>query len=906
MKKFIFFLIVLASVISCKTEVQNTPQAQDTTLKSIVIKRNSGLAKTISPVPLSYNYELKKDINAGNHLVIEATANDPRATIHFDREATPKTSKEYKAYKPKIFILVKNGGSSSTYTININKPKEEASLQSLIVTQGGKPVKSFTEPIAKTNTVRLTKIVSGMDYLTVEAKPKHSSCSIYFDDESIAKVEKNYTKGQSQIKIKVKGGKDEKEYILTIEEPEDETGIQKLLIKQNNVVLKDLNSDIQKVINVDLIDKVTSAKFVMLEVTPKKSDAQVFFDGTLSTSKKQKYESYQNAVKITIKKGSVETEYKVNFNEPSIPVPQNYSVKCNVIDSLGGTNVKEVKIEVFEGDSTTVSKVMNTDAEGNAYFDLDGDKYYTFVCTKKGSAGSRVESVYVPLNKRIFLPIIMRDGAKGALSIAPEVSELSIRNGGTETALDKNYEFDFSKLGNYATINVTVKLKSKRIIPDLNTDSKNFGIALNIGSPFSTKSSGAISLSPVPNGNGSTILIGSDGVVTQKFSVPCSNLLAEDGENTLYFTIYDILGNRCERHQRVTFKNSSFINQNENPDNKFSNFSAHSERYYRSLGTFGMNEEEGIQTSACVVFSFKFEKREHFAKINVLRRPYQEGDITENWEVVYVKHYEKTFRGDKDGLFQLNDDSGSLRDGEVYQYKLEAYNSKGKVTSPVATIKIMEAFNVLLTTPKNRLEVPLTNIANQDFAFKISKKSLWTSSDYFYFDVLIHAEDIYTNGSNVGLMFAAMLKYHLNGKKDLEVAKYDQWNINRLYRNYMDYNPQTTNLDDLVKYMDGTVTLTNKFFKEASFNVVSKTLSDSIRQAGMYYWDIMHIGKNPLGVYDLYGNFDDKAAYFVKEYPYLDSLTGKPVGADKSLSYSYSNLDIIGGAVNGKALFIVK
>ena len=74
----------------------------------------------------------------------------------------------------------------------------------------------------------------------------------------------------------------------------------------------------------------------------------------------------------------------------------------------------------------------------------------------------------------------------------------------------------------------------------------------------------------------------------------------------------------------------------------------------------------------------------------------------------------------------------------------------------------------------------------------------------------------------------------------------------------------------------------------------------------MYYWDIMDIGKNPLGVRDLEGNVDDKAAYFVKEYPYLDSRTGKPVGTEKSRSYSYSNLDIIGGAVNGKALFIVK
>ena len=220
MKKIIFLLFMVFA-FSCKTEVQNTPQAQDTTLKSIVIKRNSGLAKTISPVPLSYNYELKKDINAGNHLVIEATANDPRATIHFDREATPKTSKEYKAYKPKIFILVKNGGSSSTYTINIEKPKEDISLQSLIVKQGEAVVKTFKTPIDKTNSVKLTKVVNGINYLTVEAKPKDNSCNVYFDDEDIAKTKKDYTEFQAQIKIKVKKGKEEKEYTLSIEEPEN-------------------------------------------------------------------------------------------------------------------------------------------------------------------------------------------------------------------------------------------------------------------------------------------------------------------------------------------------------------------------------------------------------------------------------------------------------------------------------------------------------------------------------------------------------------------------------------------------------------------------------------------------------------------------------------------------------------
>ena len=78
------------------------------------------------------------------------------------------------------------------------------------------------------------------------------------------------------------------------------------------------------------------------------------------------------------------------------------------------------------------------------------------------------------------------------------------------------------------------------------------------------------------------------------------------------------------------------------------------------------------------------------------------------------------------------------------------------------------------------------------------------------------------------------------------------------------------------------------------------SLKNKITKGGMYYWDIQYIGEDPLGVRD------DMAAFFVKEYPCLDSKTGKPIENAKSYSYSYSNLDIIGGAINGKALFIVK
>ncbi|MGP1521098.1 MAG: dentilisin complex subunit PrcA [Treponema sp.] len=917
MKKtiFSFFVLILISIFSCRTDGrdnQGSVTEADTTLKTLVIKRDIGVENRVtSPVPRNYSYRLNKDISKTNKLIIEAEANDSKATIYFDGKSQASTSQRYERYKAKISIKVKNGTSSSTYTINVEKPQEDISLQSLTIHQARTQVQMFREPVELTNSFKLPKVVDGLNYITVIATPKASGTDVYFDGESIARTSKDYVQFQAQIKIKVKKGSQEKEYTLNLEEPEDETGMLKLVVKQKDAKVEELNSNIPKVINVELLDKINTTNFVTLEVSPKDSSAEVLFDGVSTPSKNKRYESYQETVKITIKKGSKEADYKVRLKEPSAPIPQDSSVvKCNVVDSLGGTNVNGAKVKVFEHGSETMLKEGTTNAEGDVYFALQGEKYYTFVISKTGSAGSRVESVYLPPNKRIFLPIIMREAAKGALAIAPEVSEIIIRHKGDEKPLERNHKIDFSKLTDGTVIQLTVKSKSKKVIPaEVELDSRNFGAAASIGSPLTTASSGIIPLRIVPTTSGSTITIDpSDGTVTQKFSLYLNKLAIEDGENNFYFTIYDVAGNRCEYHQRITFNNARKMQNVENPNDKFGVFSAYSQRYYRSLGTFGMPTEDDTQTSLRVMFEFKFEPNVDIEKIDLLRRPYQEGSPAENWEVVYTKHYENNFKGENEkGLFKLSDASGSLKDGEVYQYKLEAYNSRGKITSPIATIKVMEAFNIFLTTPVNRSEVPLTNIANQDFAFKISKKSLWSSSDYFYFDVLIHAEDMYPNTDN-GLMFAAMLKYNLNGTKDLEVGKYvSLWDKSRNYKRFTDYGTSVTNIDDLVAYNDGMVTIKNRFFNEDKFNLVNTTLAGKITKAGMYYWDIMHIGKDPLGTRDLSGNFDDKAAYFVKEYPYLDSKTGKPLqGEKKARSYSYSNLDIIGGAVNGKALFIVK
>ncbi len=875
MKKLLFLFLAFIFVFSCKKEVQGVPSILDATLKILIIKRSSGNIKTISPVSFKCNYELEEDVSKTNNLIIEVTPSDENASVYFDRGTENKRSEIYEKYKDLILITVKNGTSSNTYKINI-KRYIDVSLQSLTIKQEETKIQTFA-PVDLVNTVKLPNVVDGINYLTIEVKAKDSSTNIYFDDESIERTQKVYTNSQAQIKIKTQSGKNSKEYILVIQEPENKTRMKRLLINQKDVVLKELISYIPKVINVELKESVSSTEFVMFEVTTEKNSAQVFFDDVLVPSKIKKYENFQNIVKIKIKEGNHETEYKVNLKEPTLPEPKDYSCKCNVVDSAGGSNVDGAIVKVYEEGSSTVLQEKTTNIEGNVYFSLEGNKYYTFVVSKKGSAGSRVDEVYIPNDKRLFLPIVIRDGEKGALAIAPRIDALTIKHNGNEKPFEKHERIDFSKIDEETTINVTVK--SYKIIPERKIDNRRFGISLNIGAPYTASSYGNISLTP----NIKETNIDLNGEITQKFSMPLNKLVASNGENTLYFVIYDVAGNRCEHHKKVIFENANLNKNEENLIDKFSEFSVYSERYYRSLGIFGMPKEENEKTSARVILFFKFEKDIEIGKVDVFRRPYQEKDMTENWELVCTKSYEKGFVGQYFRDFKIADDLNQLKEGEMYQYKLEAYNANGKIISPIATVRIMEAFNVLLTTPKNNSEIYLQDIKNQNFAFEISNPKLWENADYFSFAFTLQDEK-----SNP--IFISKMRYYLNGEKDLKIA-----DKNKVYKKYSEYT-SINNIDELIKYDNGLVTITKEFFNEPRFSIIEKKLVSNITQGGLYYWDIQDI--------DVYQ--DDVSAYFVKEYPYLDNKTGKPLKEGKTRSYSFSNLDGVGGAINGKALFIVK
>lgn len=190
----------------------------------------------------------------------------------------------------------------------------------------------------------------------------------------------------------------------------------------------------------------------------------------------------------------------------------------------------------------------------------------------------------------------------------------------------------------------------------------------------------------------------------------------------------------------------------------------------------------------------------------------------------------------------------------------------------------------------------------KDFSFKISDETLWDArkADYFAFDVLISTDMTGGEGSTIGLCFASKLKYLLYGDDEKRLYIGDEKNQYRLFSEVVGSSYKTS---DLITYKDGVITLKSKFMNIGEVSLVKASIKQMIANAGMYYWDVQTFG----GVYGEDAlSPANKAAFFAKQYPYLDSKTGlAKVDSEWAVSYSYANLDAGSGAVNGKSLFIV-
>lgn len=732
---------------------------------------------------------------------------------------------------------------------------------------------------------------------------------------------------------KTQGGQGEKE------PRSEDSSLKMLVIRHGETELRSLLSPIDKSITIQLEKDVDISNCIEVIATATDAKAKIMFDSDGHSSNAKKYTTFVAEVSIRVKNGKSTSQYIIKFlpqnptpppsppNPPSqptpipnpplipptlpspeVPPPSGCTVKCNVIDSIGGVNVEGVEIKANEVGNSTVIESKTTDENGNVYFMLPAGKCYDFVLTKKGRAASRVENIFVKSNNVRYLSIPMREWAVGSKAIAPKIGKVDIFNNQTSDSntISEGTEIDISKMTLSHYLRLTTTSPSGEIIPFESDGSGNFRISMNIDSSFSGNEGwGKITPTKLKQSNGEYVLEGSDGSLMQTWDFSLGALMVPRGEATLHFICYDQAGNRCERCERVIFKNGT-INNGVNTKNRFEIFKAFSQRYYRSLKLFGMPNEMNESNSLSVIFYFKFDERIIAERVDVLRRPYEDGNITNNWKKVYTKQYRRGYHGDrflnKDGVFRLRDDSGTLQEGGTYQYKLIAYTKDGKLESDVATLRMMEAFNVLLTIPKERETIKLKDVEKKDFSFKISDETLWDArkADYFAFDVLISTDMTGGEGSTIGLCFASKLKYLLYGDDEKRLYIGDEKNQYRLFSEVVGPSYKTS---DLITYKDGVITLKSKFMNIGEVSLVKASIKEMIANAGMYYWDVQTFG----GVYGEDAlSPANKAAFFAKQYPYLDSKTGlAKVDSEWAVSYSYANLDAGSGAVNGKSLFIV-
>lgn len=723
--------------------------------------------------------------------------------------------------------------------------------------------------------------------------------------------------------------------------------LESLIIKQKNKNVASYNKPVEKSITVELEKKISLSDFVQVIAIATDADAIVKIDGE-ETTIKQYTVLPTKAIKIIVKNGVASNTYMLTLKEltdtppsppptppnppspnppsqptpiptppqtqptlplPEAPLPSGCTVKCNVIDSIGGVNVEGVEIKASEVGKTTVVETKTTDTDGNAYFKVEAGKYYDFVLVKKGRAASRVENIFVKHGNVRYLSIPMREWAVGAKAIAPKIGKVDIFDNQTSDSniITEGTEIDMSKMTLNHYLRLTTTSLSGEIIPLESDGSGNFRISMNIDSSFSGNEGwGKITPTKLRQSNGEYVLEGSDGSLMQTWDFSLGALMVPNGEATFHFICYDQAGNRCERHERVTFKNARMKDE-VNTKNHFEIFKASSKRYYRSLNLFGMPKEMNEANSLSVVFYFKFDEKLEVGRVDVLRRPYEDGNITSNWKKVYTKQYKRGYLGEKlgsvEGLFRLRDDSGDLQEGGTYQYKLIVYTKDGKLESDVATLRMMEAFNVFLTSPKERETIKLKDVEKKDFSFKISDTSLWDArkADYFSFDILISTDMTGGEGSFEGLCFASKLKYLLYGDEEKRLYIGDEKNQYRLFSEIISPSCRTS---DLIKYENGVITLMSKFMNIGETSIVKYPIKDTVAVAGMYYWDILSFG----------GKYGDdalspanRAAFFAKQYPYLDNKTGvAKVESEWAVSYSYANLDAGSGAVNGRSLFIVE
>ncbi|MGP1415439.1 MAG: dentilisin complex subunit PrcA [Treponema sp.] len=945
MIKFMFLLSIFL-LFSCKDQNRNE-SIGNADLKllrvyyagEIILNRNN---------PNETETVTTKDIISNEHMLrISVEAKSETAKVYFDSDSISSVKKVYQSIplNDKVSIKVEDGAGSSKvtkiYVINVvegGNDKISGELKLLKASCGDDVIVHKTS-VNDVEEVSTKGAISPQYKLKIEVAPRSKTAKIYFDDETVPRLNKIYdrTPNHNKVKIKVEDGegasKIEKEYTLDIKEGANTLNAQLKMLKiffDGTLVLNKENVD--DVESLTIYENITNDNKLKVQVKLKSLTAKVFFDGDSSHALDKTYVASPNANKIIIKvedegnsPGSIPKQtkiYTVNVIEDvSSGIVPNDSIKCNVSSFVGGTNISGSTVDVFKAGKDVKITSGTTDVDGNVSFKLARGRYYDFVVNKAGFASSRVENVYVKNGTGVqLLPIVQRKGIVGKKSIAPRIVKIEHFVRATENSTKmleledvvNNYELNSSKENrSFGGFLVTVASDSGEIIPERIGTELNYGIGMNIGGKFSTQQYESHYFPIRISENGNTINRDpSTGSVTQKMAFDLTKVnFPSDDDGIIYIIAYDMAGNRCERHLNVKLTRDDEIEDDDSV--LISAFKVVVERFTGELGTFGVNKHDGFATSYKTQIAFAFNKDNvKLSSVDIYRREYTgQTNINADWQRVDRRVFILPRLINKKGtFFNEADNSLTLEEGKIYQYKIFAYLDDGgklkKVVSSVATTKVLPAFNVKLIFPSPNEEVELNTILQNGMKFKISNGECWKkeNADYFVFGVLLldvehsgaEGDVSKDNIQKKGARFASRLRYNFNktGNEVLEVGDVSN-----------NWHTITGDSSDLFEYNAGEITLKKAFFENGANNLIEgKKLSEVLKVGEVYYWDVQDWGKNALLVKD------DSPAYFMKEWKLKDSQTGDELQGQGKISFAVSAGNLLKGAnaLNGRALFTIK
>ena len=651
------------------------------------------------------------------------------------------------------------------------------------------------------------------------------------------------------------------------------------------------------------------------------------------------------------KKPHESTPKPINETPGTVPVssiPADATLILSVSESVGGNAVRGSIVEAYEAGSSTPKARVTTDVNGNAGFVLERGKAYDFVLSGKGAAGSRLENYYLPEgSEATSFAVVQRLRSVNASPLAPKTLTVQYAkpSGSSYTqsgAFYNGQEMDESKIASEGG-GIYVETRSARPINNLDelrvthTNELNLGILCGVGGKVSMQhvKPSAITdtdfLAKAVKIDGKDMCIDSDGMVRQAWFFDLSGARFLSGAETIYLIAYDVNGNRLEHHINVNIKNGSL--KKEASTIKFKSLHATLVMQTGETQVFAVSPHEVAQPfaakghgayKASYRTAFDFEFNSHttsIARVELYRRKNRGSEaITEGFELVYTKTYPKPTTGSR---FMIADESLTLEEGEFYQYKLVAFDAyNGTITSPVVTVGLFPSFHVELVYPRPESQITQADLNKNGFQFKISNPELWNAqwADVFRFGLAVFDPDSYADLDNDRLKVSYGIYYSTKAEWDFTKTGNDRLKVmTGLRTGYGPYDTAedtyssvTVDPDTLVSFdkTSGIVTIKPAFLQNTAYNkAVNKGTgftADPITALipnTLYYWDVLEWGINAGFVYD------NKPAYFYKNYPLLNAETGAELSTTDckggSLCVSAANIEAIPTAMNGRATFMI-